>query len=152
VSSAPNDTVYVDKAWLHMRWDGEHDCLFAEWKGFATSAEFQGALLKAVEVIRDRNGAAFVNDTRKLELVSDADQRWLMSTWRALAIPAGLKRLAIVIAKTGLSKMAIEDMLKAGTNPVPRGTGDDDADFQSRTFDSVDDAWRWVTTPPATRR
>jgi hypothetical protein len=135
-----------------MRWDGEHDCLFAEWKGFATSAEFQGALLKAVEVIRDRNGAAFVNDTRKLELVSDADQRWLMSTWRALAIPAGLKRLAIVIAKTGLSKMAIEDMLKAGTNPVPRGTGDDDADFQSRTFDSVDDAWRWVTTPPTTRR
>ena len=135
-----------------MRWDSEHHCLFAEWKGFATSAEFQGALLTAVEVIRERNGAAFVNDTRKLELVSDTDQRWLMSTWPALAVAAGLKRLAIVIAKTGLSKMAIEDMLKAGTNPVPGGTGADDAAFQSRTFDSVADALRWVTMPPAKRR
>ena len=152
MSSAPNDTIYVDKAWLHMRWDSEHECLFAEWKGFATSAEFQGALLKAVDVIRERNGAAFVNDTRKLELVSDADQHWLMSTWPALAIPAGLKRLAIVIAKTGLSKMAIEEMLREGANPVPGGTGDDNAAFQSRTFDSVADALRWVAAPPPVRR
>src|SRR6478736_4898530 len=108
VSSTPSDTIYVDKAWLHMRWDSEHDCLFAEWKGFATSAEFQAALLKAVDVIRERNGAAFVNDIRKLELVSDEDQRWLTTTWPPLVIAAGLKRLAIVMAKTGLSKMAVE--------------------------------------------
>jgi hypothetical protein len=152
VSSTANDAVYVDKAWLHMRWDSEHGCLFAEWKGFATSAEFQGALLTAVEVIRERNGAAFVNDTRKLELVSDADQRWLMSTWPALVIAAGLKRLAIVIAKTGLSKMAIEDMLSEGANPVPGGTGADDAAFQSRTFASVAEALQWVAAPPTTRR
>ena len=90
--------------------------------------------------------------TRKLELVSDADQHWLMSTWPALAIPAGLKRLAIVIAKTGLSKMAIEEMLREGANPVPGGTGDDNAAFQSRTFDSVADALRWVAAPPPVRR
>src|ERR1700680_3405687 len=105
LSSSSKDIVYVDERWLLMRWDGEHECLVAEWKGFATSAEFQGALLKAIDVIRDKNGAAFVTDTRKLELVSDSDQRWLMSTWPTLAIAAGLKRLAIVMAKTGLSKM-----------------------------------------------
>lgn len=150
MSSAPNHDIYVDKPWLHMRWDSEHDCLFAEWKGFATSAEFQGALLKAVDVIRDRTGTAFVNDTRKLELVSDADQRWLMSTWPPLIMAAGLKRLAIVIAKTGLSKMAIEGMIKAGANPVPGGTGAAAAPFQSRTFESVADALRWVAAPPTT--
>ena len=148
MSSALNDDVYVDKAWLHLRWDNEHECLFAEWKGFATSAEFQGALMKAVDVLRERNGAAFVNDTRKLELVSDADQRWLMSTWPTLAIAAGLTRLAIVIAKTGLSKMAIEGMIKAGANSVPSGTRDAAARFQSRTFESVADALRWVAASP----
>ena len=152
MSSAANDTVYVDKAWLHMRWDSEHDCLFAEWKGFATSAEFQGALLKAVDVIRDRRGAAFVNDIRKLELVSDEDQRWLMSTWPPLVIAAGLKRLAIVMAKTGLSKMAVEEMLRLSANPVPRGTGAAIASFQSRTFDSVGDALVWVAAPASSRR
>src|SRR4029077_9839308 len=105
MSPTSSDTVYVDKAWLLMRWDSEHNCLFAEWKGFATSAEFQGALLKAVDAIRQRNAAGFVNDIRKLELVSDEDQRWLMSPWPPLVIAAGLKRLAIVMARTGLSKM-----------------------------------------------
>jgi hypothetical protein len=130
-----------------MRWDSEHECLLAEWNGFATSAEFQGALLKALDVIREKVGAAFVNDTRKLELVSDNDQRWLVSTWPPMAIAAGLKRLAIVMAKTGLSKMAIQEMLKAAPNPVSSGVGSMDPAFQSRTFDSVNEAFLWVRNP-----
>jgi hypothetical protein len=147
MSSSAKDAVYVDERWLLMRWDSEHQCLFAEWKGFATSAEFQGALLKAIDVIRDKSGAAFVNDTRKLELVSDDDQRWLMSTWRTLAIAAGLKRLAIVMAKTGLSKMAIQDMMKAGATQAEREPAAGGPAFQSRTFDSVAEAVQWVTAP-----
>ncbi|HEV3101537.1 MAG TPA: hypothetical protein VG426_04260 [Candidatus Dormibacteraeota bacterium] len=145
MSSSSNDTVYLDERWLLMRWDSEHKCLLAEWKGFATSAEFRGALLKAIDVIRDRNGAGFVTDTRKLELVSDDDQRWLMSTWPPLAIAAGLKRLAIVLAKTGLSKMAVEDMIKAGAAQAEREPAAGDPAFQSRTFESVAEAVQWVT-------
>ncbi len=147
MSSSEKDAVYVDERWLLMRWDGEHECLFAEWNGFATSAEFQGALLKAIDVIRDTNGAAFVNDTRKLELVSDDDQRWLMSTWPTLATAAGLKRLAIGMAKTGLSKMAIQDMMKAGATQAVREPPVGVPVFQARTFDSVTEAVQWVTAP-----
>lgn len=145
MSSSSNDTVYVDERWLLMRWDSEHKCLLAEWKGFATSAEFRGALLKAVDVIRERNGAGFVTDTRKLELVSDDDQRWLMTTWPPLAIAAGLKRLAIVMAKTGLSKMAIEDMIKAGAIQAEREPAAGEPAFESLTFESVTEAVHWVT-------
>ena len=147
MTSTSRDAVYVDKPWLLLRWDSAHECLFAEWNGFATSAEFQGALLKALDVIRERGGGAFVNDTRKLELVSDSDQRWLVSTWPPMAIAAGLKRLAIVMAKTGLSKMAIQKMLKAAPNPVSSGAGAVDPAFQSRTFDSVNEAFLWVRNP-----
>ena len=145
MSSSSNDTVYVDERWLLMRWDSEHHCLLAEWKGFATSAEFRGGLLKAIDVIRDRNGAGFVTDTRRLELVSDDDQRWLMSTWPPLAIAAGLKRLAIVMAKTGLSKMAIEDMIRAGAVQAELEPAAGEPAFESRTFESVAEAVRWVT-------
>lgn len=137
MSSSSIDDVYLDEPWLLLRWDSENRCVFAEWKGFATSAEFQSALLKALQVVREKHAVSFVNDTRKLELVSDEDQIWLRYTWPPLAIEAGLRRLAVVIARSGLSKMAIEEMFKRRRKTV----------LQSRTFDSVADAMKWVAEP-----
>ena len=119
-----------------MRWDSEYQCVFAEWKAFATSSEFQGALTKALEVVEERHAVSFVNDTRKLELVSDEDQRWLRYTWAPMAIQAGVKRIAVVIAQHGLSRMAIDEMFRGRRNTGER--------LQSRTFDSVADALKWV--------
>jgi hypothetical protein len=134
--TSPTDDVYLDEPWLLMRWDGEHRCVFAEWKAFATSSEFQGALKKALEVVEQRHAVSFVNDTRKLELVSDEDQRWLRYTWGPLVVQAGVKRLAVVIAQHGLSRMAIEEMMESAPTT--------DSRLESRTFDSVADAFKWV--------
>jgi len=139
VSLSPTDDVYVDEPWLLMRWDREHNCLFAEWKAFATSTEFQGALMKALEAGRSRPRFSFVNDTRKLELISDEDQRWIQYTWTPLAIEAGVRRIAVVMARHGLSKMAIERMFRERRNRDNR--------LQSQTFDSVADAFKWVAEP-----
>jgi hypothetical protein len=139
LSSSSTDDVYVDEPWLLMRWDSEHQCVFAEWKAFATSSEFQGALMRALEAGRTRPGFNFVNDTRKLELISDEDQRWIQYTWTPLAVEAGVRRIAVVMALHGLSKMAIERMFKERRNRDNR--------LQSRTFDSVADALKWVAEP-----
>jgi hypothetical protein len=130
------DDIYLDEPWLQLRWDGEHRCVFAEWKAFATTSEFQGALIKALEVVAERHAVSFVNDTRKLELVSDEDQRWIRYTWAPLAIKAGIKRLAVVMAQHGLSRMAIEEMFKGRRITNER--------LDSRKFDSVADALKWV--------
>jgi hypothetical protein len=130
----PTSDVYVDEPWLLMRWDSEHQCVFAEWRGFATSADFQGALTTALDIVRERQAVNFVNDTRLLELISDEDQRWLRYTWTPLAATSGLRRVAVVIAPSGLSRMAIQTMFKGR-----RRSG-----LQSRTFDSLEDAMRWV--------
>ena len=79
----------------------------------------------------------FVNDTRKLELITDEDQRWILQTWTPQAVAAGLKRIAIVIAHTGLSKMAVEEMFKEQAS----------VRVDSRTFDSLPDAMQWVAGP-----
>jgi hypothetical protein len=128
--------VYVDESWLLMRWDPEHQCVFAEWKAFATSADFRGALTKALSVARDNRAFSFVNDTRKLELVTDEDQWWIRNTWAPLAIGAGLRKIAVVMAVHGLSKMAIEHMFNGRPNTGER--------LMSRRFDSVSDALIWV--------
>ena len=137
VSASPADDVLVDESWLFMRWDHEQGGIFAEWKAFATSEEFRGALTKAIEAIRDRRATWFVNDTRKLELITDEDQRWILQTWTPQAVAAGLKRIAIVIAHTGLSKMAVETMFKEQAS----------ARVESRTFDALPDAMQWVARP-----
>jgi hypothetical protein len=139
LSSSSTDDVYVDEPWLRMRWDGDHHCVFAEWKAFATSSEFQGALMKALEAGRTRPGFNFVNDTRKLELISDEDQRWIQYTWTPLAVEAGVRRVAVVMALHGLSKMVIERMFKERRNRDNR--------LQSRTLASVADALKWVAEP-----
>ena len=137
MSASSPDDVFVDEPWLFMRWDHEHRGIFAEWKAFATSEEFRGALTKVLEVVRERKAFCFVNDTRKLELITDEDQRWILQTWTPQAVAAGLKRIAIVIAHTGLSKMAVEEMFKEQAT----------ARVESRTFDSLPDAMQWVGTP-----
>ena len=131
-----DDSVYMDESWLLMRWDRENRCVFAEWKAFATSREFQDALIKALALCRIKSAISFVNDTRKLELVSDEDQRWIRYTWAPLAIEAGVRRIAIVLAQHGLGKMAIDAMFKGRRN-----TGEQ---LESRIFDSVEDALDWV--------
>ena len=133
------DDVYVDTRWLLLRWDSAHQCLFAEWKAFATSSEFQGALTMALAVGRGKHPFHFVNDARKLELVTDEDQRWLRYTFAPLAIEAGLTKLAVVTARHGLGRMAIEDMF--------RNRSDNAAQLQSRIFESIADALKWVAEP-----
>lgn len=119
-----------------MRWDSDHQCVFAEWKTFATSGEFQGALTRVLEVIRERTAVNFVTDTRNLESVSNEDQRWIRYTWAPLAIAAGMKRIAVIEGKHGLAKFAIDAMF--------RGRRDTGSQLQSRTFDSVAEAMKWV--------
>jgi hypothetical protein len=130
------EDTYIDMPWGVLRWDRDHRCVFAEWKGFVTSFEFQDALLRALEIALKEKASSFVTDTTHLELVSDEDQRWIRYMWAPMAIEAGLKRIAVVVAPHGLSKMAIEGMF-AGR----RITG---AQLDSRTFDSVADALKWV--------
>ena len=133
----PTRDVYLDEPWLLLRWDSEHRCVLAEWRAFTTSREFQRALTTALEVVRDRQGANFVTDTLELEAIGDEDQRWIRYTWAPLAIAAGIKRIAVVEAKHGLAKFAIDEMFK--------GRRDTGSQLQSRTFDSLADAMKWVS-------
>ena len=131
--------VYMDEPWLLMHWDAEHQCVFAEWRTLATSAEFRGALTKVLDVARDNSAFSFVNDTRNLELVTDQDQRWMRNTWAPLAVETGLKKIAVIMAQHWLSRMGIERSFEGRPD-----TGDH---LLSRKFDSVADALLWVAEP-----
>jgi hypothetical protein len=126
--------VYLDEPWLSVRWDAEHHCVHSEWKGFATSTEFRIGTMKMLEAIRDKHASALLTDTRKLEAVGDEDQLWVRDTWIPLATRAGLKRLAVVVAHSGLGRFAVDEMIKH----------DGVTAYIRRTFESLPEAMWWL--------
>jgi hypothetical protein len=128
------DEVYVDSRYLWIRVDLPRQCVIAEFKGFATSAEFRVGTMKILDAIKERRVHSLISDNRKLEVVTAADQLWIRDTWVPQAIEAGLKRIAVVLAKQGLGRFASEEIISELPNSA----------FTTRTFESADEALKWV--------
>ena len=96
--------------------------------------------MRALEALHRRKADRIVNDARRLESVNDEDQRWLRQVWAPLAITGGLHRLAVVQGEHGLAKFAIDEMFRTRPeHPI----------LDSRTFTTMDDAFKWITQEPS---
>ena len=124
-----------DDPWLSVQWDAAHRCVYAEWRGFANSAEFRAGLLRIVEALRDHQSGLLVSDNRRLEGITDQDQLWIRDTWTPLAVSTGLTRIAVVVAQRGLGKIASQEVLSQVGMRV----------FATRTFTTVSEATEWVS-------
>jgi hypothetical protein len=129
-----DDQTYLDEPYLSIRWRSVPQILYAEWKGFATSAEYRAALLTGLRAIRERHVQGYVSDTRQSKLVVPEDIQWVRDVWLPGAIAAGLKRMAMVTAKAGLSKVIIEEAVHEIDNHG----------LAIRKFDSVAAATVWA--------
>jgi len=128
------EDLYLDEPWLSVRWDHDHNCVHSEWKGFANTLEFRRGTMRTLDAIRDRQADSLVSDTRRLEVVVNEDQLWMRDTWVPMAVAAGLKRIALVVAHHGLGKFAVQEIV---TQVGPTA-------FVTRTFDTLPEALEWV--------
>lgn len=109
--------------------------MYAEWKGFANSAEFRASTMRILDAIRSSGAASLISDNRRLEGVANQDQLWIRDTWVPLATSAGLKRIAVILARHGLGKIASEQILSR----IGPGV------FATRTFTTVSEAMEWTS-------
>jgi hypothetical protein len=137
VGSSSSGDVYLDEPWLSIRWDRAHDCVHAEFKSFANSSELRAGTTAILQAIRDRKASALISDNRRLEGVTDLDQLWLRDSWVPLAVAAGIQRIAVVVARRGLGKLASEAIISKFGKTA----------FETRTFEALDDALKWVSEP-----
>jgi len=129
--------VFLDEPWLWIAWDRQHKCVHAEFKSFANSSEFRAGTTQILDLIRARKATALISDNRRLEGVADLDQLWLRDTWLPQAVAAGVKRIAVVVASRGLGRVATEAVIgKFGKTA-----------FETRMFESLPDALKWVSEP-----
>ena len=129
-----DDETFLDQPYISIRWRAVPKILYAEWKGFATSEEFRNALLTGVRAIRARHVVGYVSDARKAKVVLPEDEKWGREVWLPQAVAAGLKRMAVVTAPTGLAKSSFE---RAATQIDSHG-------LSMRTFESVEAATVWA--------
>jgi len=108
--------------------------VYAEWQGFANSVEFRASTMAILDAIRKQNAAALVSDNRRLEGVQDPDQLWLRDTWMPLAVAAGVKRIAVVLPRHGLGKLASEEIIGRFGKTA----------FVTRTFSEASEATEWA--------
>jgi hypothetical protein len=76
----------------------------------------------------------YVSDARKAKVVVPDDEKWGREVWLPQAVAAGLKRMAIVVAPTGLAKQVFES---AATQIDSHG-------LSMRTFASIESATVWA--------
>jgi hypothetical protein len=126
--------VYSDEPWLSIRWDPEHRCVYAEFKGFANSAEFRASATKILDAIREKRAHLLISDNRGLEALGDEDQLWIRDTWTPLAVTAGVKRIGVVLAPTGLGRFVSQQIMSRIGN----------VEFVTRSFDSPAEAIEWI--------
>jgi hypothetical protein len=129
-----DDHIYLDEPYLSIRWRSVPQILFAEWKGYATSAEFRAALLKGVQAIREHHVVGYVSDARQAKVFVTEDLQWVAEVWLPQAVKAGLQRMAMVTAEQGLGKAIIEDVAKEIDNHG----------LSMRKFESVAAATVWA--------
>ncbi len=129
--------VHLDEPWLYIRWDSEHRCIYAEWKGLPDSVEFRSGTVAILKAVRDRHTNSLVSDNRRLEMVASHDQVWINESWTRMAVGSGLKRIAVVLAPQGAAKIASEGIISRFEDGV----------FETRTFDSLTAALAWVAGP-----
>jgi hypothetical protein len=133
---ARDDETYLDEPYLSIRWRGAQQILFAEWKGFATGAEFRAALLTGVRAMRERHVVGYVSDARKAKVILPEDEQWARQVWLPQAVAAGLRRMAVVTAEAGLAKVEYDDAAADMSSQQ----------LSMRTFGSVAAATVWAQT------
>jgi hypothetical protein len=136
VASPPDDEVFLDERWLSIVWDRRRRCVRAQFRGFATSSEFRSGTMKILDVIRAKRVDLLISDNRSLEGVTPADRLWIRDSWIPKAVAAGLKRIAVVVARQGLGKLASEEIISQSVGRV----------FATRTFDSIEAAKEWIAS------
>src|ERR1700687_741485 len=127
--------IYVDDPWLSIRVDAGRECVYADWKGFASTIEFRASTLRLMQAIKETNATSTINDTRNLDLVSHEDQLWLRDTWVPLAESSSLQRIAVVVALCGLGKFGVETIIRSVGGKTR---------LDVRLFNSMEDATAWV--------
>lgn len=123
-----------------MTWDPKSNAVCIEWQGWADPTEFAAANEAGLRALIEHHSSRWLGDLRNLKAIQQSDQEWIVRDWFPRMLAAGLIRIALVTAKSGLAMMNIRDILSKipGTKSLEVGH-----------FATVEEAQEWLRARPS---
>jgi hypothetical protein len=146
VAAGTNSGSQVDGTYFNqpgvavVTWDPTCSAARIEWQGWADPTEFAAASNAIIRALMEHRGSSALGDCQNMRAIQQSDQDWASSDWMPRILAAGLTRMALVIAKSGLAQMNVEDVI----SKVP-GTK-----LSVAYFATVREASEWLNRPPTT--
>ena len=135
-----SDVVYVNLPGVAVvTWDATLRAVHIEAQGWANTTEGRAVLDAAIRALTEHNGSRFLYDGLNMKVIKQEDQDWIAQDWMPRALAAGLRHTAMVVPKSGLAMMNVDDIAAS----VP----DNESDV--RYFSSVAKARQWLAGSPA---
>ena len=144
--AAAGNVYYHEPGVAVVTWDPAIGAARIEWQGWANPSEFAAANDAVITALKLHRGTKALGDGRNMKVIQQSDQDWIIQSWFPRAIAAGLTRLAVVLSKSGLTQMIIEDV-------IARVPG---SQLDVGYFANVKEATTWLsrptTSPPTPRK
>ena len=113
------DTLYFNHPGVAVvTWNPTLQAVHVEWQGWAHLTERMACLEAGLLALTEHQGSRWLVDGREMKAVKQSDQDWIDQDWFPRVLAAGLRRMAVVEAKSTLAKMNVEDIL--GRVPATR--------------------------------
>jgi hypothetical protein len=140
------DVFYNQPGVAVVTWEAAIGAARIEWQGWANPTEFAAANDAIITALKRHRGTKALGDGRNMKVIQQSDQDWIIQSWFPRAIAAGMTRLAVILSKSGLAQMIIEDL-------VARVPGNK---LDVAYFATAKEATAWLTrpttSPPNARR
>ena len=128
------DDLYCDEAYVTIRWSPDDQCIHVDWRAWATTEEIRTALERGLKALREHHATRWLADCLRRRVIQEDAQEWLDQSWLPRARSLGLRRLAVVLPRSEVSKGAVEDLVAKYAA----------ADVETRKFATVEEARSWL--------
>jgi hypothetical protein len=115
-------------------YDESIQAVVADWKGYATSAQFREGSELMLDYVTKHGCHKALNNVKELILISKEDQDWVNRTFIPKASGLGLKIVALVQPDSYFNKVAVESI----SYKIDKET------IMVNFFETVDEAKRWL--------
>ena len=136
INGALEGEVFYDRPGVAVvSWDQESCAVYIDWRSWADPDEFELLLSAGIRALAEHQGSRCLADCREMKASNPADQELIDRNWFPRAQAAGLRRMALVVPYTGMTRLRIEDML----DQIPG------SELQVAYFGTVESASEWLT-------
>jgi hypothetical protein len=125
-------TNFLSNSYLTISWDDSIECVIVAWRGFFSGENMKNGAEKALELIKEKNAKLYLSDTSQSHVVGPDDQNWIINDWQPRAVELGLKKLATVVPKNIIARVAMNRL-----SPMF-------SDLETEFFDNVEAARLWL--------